>query len=96
MKKPLKARIRLRTILLIVNIMVFLLPLGGVMFFRLYENALVQQTENELITQAAVLAAVYKNKILKRLTERDSYGVPAEQGSITKVDDYYTPVAPRA
>ncbi|MBK6895662.1 MAG: HAMP domain-containing histidine kinase [Alphaproteobacteria bacterium] len=94
MKKPLKARIRLRTILLIVNIMVFLLPLGGVMFFRLYENALVQQTENELITQAAVLAAVYKNEILKRLTERDSYGVPAEQGSITKVDDYYTPVAP--
>lgn len=95
MKKPLKARIRLRTILLIVNIMVFLLPLGGVMFFRLYENALVQQTENELITQAAVFASVYKSEILKRLPEGEIYGVPADPASIIKVDDYYTPVIPQ-
>ena len=95
MKKPLKARIRLRTILLIVNIMVFMLPLGGVMFFRLYENALVQQTENELITQAAVLAAIYKNELLKRLPEHEPYGLPADPASLTKVDEYYTPVIPQ-
>lgn len=95
MKKPLKARIRLRTILLIVNIMVFMLPLAGVMFFRLYENALVQQTENELITQAAVLAAVYKGEILRRLPENELYGVPADPASIVKVDEYYTPVIPQ-
>ncbi|TAL48426.1 MAG: sensor histidine kinase, partial [Methylovulum sp.] len=44
---------RLRNILLIVMLMVLGLPLGGLYFFRIYENELVQQTERELISQSA-------------------------------------------
>ncbi|MCB1592331.1 MAG: HAMP domain-containing histidine kinase [Alphaproteobacteria bacterium] len=95
MTLPFHARIRLRTILLIVNILVFLLPLGGVMFFRVYENALVQQTENELISQAAVLSAAYKEQILKRAFASETYGLPADKASYEEVDEYYTPVIPQ-
>ena len=58
-----KYKLRLRTVLLFVNLMVLLLPLGGLFFFRFYENALVQQTETELIAQSAVIAAVYKQQV---------------------------------
>jgi hypothetical protein len=40
----------LRNILLFVMLMVLALPLGGLYFFRIYENELVQQTEMELIS----------------------------------------------
>lgn len=95
MKRKNTARIRLRTILLIVNLMVFLLPLAGVMFFRVYENALVQQTENELISQAAVVSAMYKAQILERIDPSQAYGVPADKQSMTMVDAYYTPINPK-
>ena len=42
---------------------VLLLPLVGLVFFRLYENQLVRQTESELIAQSAMLAAVYAREI---------------------------------
>jgi signal transduction histidine kinase len=42
---------------------VLVLPLVGLMFFRLYENQLLRQTESELIAQAAMLAAVYARDI---------------------------------
>ncbi|MBK8452830.1 MAG: HAMP domain-containing sensor histidine kinase [Thiofilum sp.] len=51
---------RLRNILLIVMLTVLALPLGGLYFFRIYENELVRQTEVELIAQSAVLAATYR------------------------------------
>ena len=95
MKKGNTARIRLRTILLIVNLMVFLLPLAGIMFFRVYENALVQQTENELISQAAVISAMYKAQILERTQPSQAYGIPADRQSMVSVDTYYTPIIPK-
>ncbi len=51
---------RLRNILLVVMVLVLALPLGGLYFFRIYENELVQQCERELIAQAAALAASYR------------------------------------
>ena len=54
---------RLRNILLIVMLTVLALPLGGLYFFRIYENELVRQTEVELIAQSAVLAATYRQLI---------------------------------
>lgn len=51
---------RLRNILLIVMLTVLALPMGGLYFFRIYENELVRQTEVELIAQSAVLAATYR------------------------------------
>jgi len=57
---------RLRNILLCVMLMVLALPLGGLYFFRIYENELVQQTERELIAQAAALSASYR-QLLRNL-----------------------------
>lgn len=52
---------RLRTILLVVMLSVLALPAGGVYVFRIFENELVRQTEQELIAQAATLAATWRN-----------------------------------
>ena len=60
---PRKTLFRLRTILLIVMLAVLALPLGGLYFFRIYENELVQQTELELISQASVLAATFRQLV---------------------------------
>ena len=60
-------RPKLRTILLILNIMVLLLPLGGIAILRLYESELVKQTESELISQAALTAAMFRETYLKQV-----------------------------
>src|ERR1700733_161065 len=52
-------RIRLRTLLLLINLLILALPLAGIWFLRLYESALIRQTESELVAQAAVLAGAY-------------------------------------
>ncbi len=90
-------KIHLRTILMAMNIMVFLLPLVGVMFFRVYENTLVQQTETELISQAAVVASAYKHAIegqIEDIGDIEAYGIKAEPESLPVLDEYYTPVNP--
>ena len=90
-----KAKLRLRTILLFVNLMVLLLPLGGLFFFRFYENALVQQTEAELISQSAVIAAVYKQEIINANGTGNNFGIAADPNSLVYEDDYYTPINPQ-
>jgi signal transduction histidine kinase len=54
------ARPRLRTVLLLVNVVIVVLPLAGLWFLRRYESALIRQTESELLAQAAVVAAAFK------------------------------------
>ena len=54
------ARPRLRTVLLLVNVVILVLPLAGLWLLRLYESALIRQTESELLAQGAVLAATFK------------------------------------
>lgn len=49
--------LRLRTILLSVLIFAGILPGLSAIFLRVYENALVRQTEAELVAQSAVIAA---------------------------------------
>lgn len=89
-----QARLRLRSIFLIVNLVVVLLPLGSIFFFRIYENMLVRQTELELISQAAVLAETYKQKISQTLSATaNSYGQPLPHADSPR-DAYYTPVDP--
>jgi signal transduction histidine kinase len=53
-------RPRLRTLLLLSNVVVLALPLSGFWALRLYESALVRQTETELRAQAAVLAGAWR------------------------------------
>ncbi|MEO1277008.1 MAG: hypothetical protein AAFV96_17085, partial [Pseudomonadota bacterium] len=50
-------RPRLATILLLVNVAIVALPLGSIFFLRIYENQLIQETERELIAQAAMIGA---------------------------------------
>ena len=89
-----EGRFRLRTILLIVNITVLLLPLFGLVFFRLYESELVRQTEMELISQAAVISTLYKQTIASELDNTDTYGREVPLENRHKIDEYYTPVSP--
>ncbi|ANY78209.1 hypothetical protein BB934_08155 [Microvirga ossetica] len=68
---------RIRTALLAANLSLLLLPLIGVWFLRLYESALVRQTEAELIAQAATIGAAYKTEWL-----RAAVAQPREGGGV--------------
>ena len=50
---------RLWLLLLAMNLVALLVPFGGLSLMRIYESALVRQTETELVAQAAVLSAAY-------------------------------------
>jgi signal transduction histidine kinase len=83
---------KLRNILLAVMVLVLTLPLGGLYFFRIYENELVQQCERELIAQAAALAASYRLLARGLQTSGTIYGkfLP----NLPKLDDAYQPIIP--
>ncbi len=68
---------RLWTLLLVSNLAVLALPVTGLWAMRLYESALVRQTEAELIAQAAVWAAAFRAE-LRRLAPD---AAPAESRS---------------
>ena len=53
-------RISLRSVLIGINLIVLVLPIAGIALMRLYESALVRQTESALIAQAAFVAAYYR------------------------------------
>jgi signal transduction histidine kinase len=52
-------RVRLRTILLLINLVILALPLGGIFWLRIYESALVRQTQSELIAQGVFIASTF-------------------------------------
>ncbi|WP_199500140.1 sensor histidine kinase [Methylovirgula sp. 4M-Z18] len=47
-------------VLLAMNFAALLLPVGGFWVLRIYESALIRQTESELLAQGAVIAASYR------------------------------------
>ena len=53
-------RLPIGTVLLLMNLAVLALPFSGLWALRLYESALLRQTESELIAQGAVVAAAYR------------------------------------
>jgi signal transduction histidine kinase len=55
-----KRRLSIGTALVLMNLAVLVLPLSGIWTLRLYQSALIRQTESELIAQAAIIAAVYR------------------------------------
>lgn len=57
-----------------VMVMVLGMPLGGLYFFRIYENELVQQTERELISQSVVLSAAFRQLVRNLHHENRAYG----------------------
>ncbi|CAG1020591.1 two-component system, OmpR family, sensor histidine kinase ChvG [Patescibacteria group bacterium] len=80
----------LRTILLFVMLTVLALPLGGLYFFRIYENELVRQTELELIAQSATLSATYRQLVRVHAKEAN-YG---RYLSNISINHSYEPIVP--
>ena len=62
-------RVRLRTVILVVSLFVLVLPLAGIQVLRLYESALVRQTESELIAQAGLIAATFRARYGETVVE---------------------------
>ena len=74
-----RPRLKLRHLLLAVNLTVLWLPLLGLEALRLYDSALVRQTESELIAQAAFVAASYRATLARLAPQAmadPAYGVP--------------------
>ncbi|MEM6621103.1 MAG: ATP-binding protein [Pseudomonadota bacterium] len=94
---------------MLVNLAVILLPLGSIFFFRIYENQLIQETERELISQAAVIAAFYEAQVRAEPlgdppvgTVRQSTGTPqpspsnyGPRASKTFGTSIWTPIQPQ-
>jgi hypothetical protein len=81
-----KARFRLRTILLVVNMFVLIVPIASIYGFRLYENELVRETESELIAQGAYIAAMYKQALAPMTQHHAAYGLPI-QNPVSRSDE---------
>jgi signal transduction histidine kinase len=58
---PVIRRPSIGTVLLLMNLAILILPLSGLWVLRLYESALIRQTESELIAQGAIVAAAYRS-----------------------------------
>jgi len=86
-------RLSIHHILLLVSLLMLLLPLGSLHFLKLYESALIRQTESELIAQAAFISAIYRQEIgglLQREKSADAYGLPLPRGRNHR--EYFQPV----
>jgi hypothetical protein len=68
---------RLWTLLLLSNMAVLALPITGLWVLRLYESALVRQTESELVAQAAVLAGAFREELRRTYATAAPWGAPA-------------------
>jgi signal transduction histidine kinase len=88
-------RPRLRTILLIVNLVLIVLPLTGILTLRLYESALVRQTESELIAQGAMVAAAFRAAWLAAAGEDVLQSMPALPASFVAPPADQSPWRPR-
>ena len=97
---------RLSTILLIINLGILLLPLGGIGVLRLYESELVRRTESELISQGVLVGATYREELLRLLSSSDNtaptsidpgqYGLPVTFRPTAAADPSrkYHPITP--
>lgn len=94
-QKVFRSKWRLHTIVLIVNFSLLLLPLGGLLFFRIYENELLRQTELELIVQGTFTSSLYRSELHRMLAESYRYGKVLENYNPHLLDNFYTPVYPR-
>ena len=64
-----KLRISLKTFLTGLSVLVLLLPIAGIQVLRIYESALVRQTESALIAQAAFITAMYRTLVIEQGTQ---------------------------
>jgi len=79
-----KFRPRLSAVLLTVNLAIIAIPFGSIFFFRIYENQLVQETERELISQAAMIGAFYRQSMLGSVADTPRQSAAAVQERATR------------
>ena len=58
-----KIRLRLSHVFILINSVILSLPVAGIALMKLYDNTLIHQTENALITQAVMLASIYTKQL---------------------------------
>jgi len=87
-------RPRLRTVLLAVNLMILLLPVGGIAALRLYENELLRRTEAQLIVQGAILREAYRQELLGRAGGEDANSVDLSITTRSDSDSSEAPLTP--
>lgn len=88
-------RPRLGTVVVGILLIVLVLPLVGLFFFRLYENQLIRQTEAELIAQAAAISAVFAAEVKREGISPEKLGADANPPRTEYFPDgRYTPVEP--
>jgi signal transduction histidine kinase len=68
-------RPRLASILFAVNLLIIVLPLGGIAVLRLYESELIRRTETELNAQGAFVAAIYRTELLRAVRSGEASGL---------------------
>ncbi|MFP4599263.1 MAG: histidine kinase dimerization/phospho-acceptor domain-containing protein, partial [Persicimonas sp.] len=90
---------RLRTIFLIVNLVVLLIPLGAIGVLRIYETELIRRTEAELISQGALIQALYRDRLFgalatecERPEDVDTYGLPVDVKWPVNIENKFRPV----
>lgn len=93
-------RPRLRTILLVINLGILLLPLGCISVLKLYESELVRRTESELISQGTLIGAAYREELLRILPagRAEGYGLPVTARETMReytTPRNYHPIAPK-
>lgn len=92
MSIALRYRPSLRLVLIGVNLFLLIVPVSGIYAFRLYENALIRETESELIAQGAYISAIYSHTIVSLANETD-YGSRIEKPT-PRVDEHYSVISP--
>jgi len=71
-------RPKLRTLFIVISLIILSLPLTGISILRLYESALIRQTESSLIAQASWLIEDYKQRLIDTYPDviSSNYGNP--------------------
>lgn len=87
---PSKWRPKLALIVFLSLGAVLSLPLASLIFFRIYENQIIRQTESELIAESAMLGAVFK----RRVETQFPLDVPLGAAAPPPEDERFQPVLP--
>jgi len=93
-RSPFERRPSIATVLLVMTVAALVLPLSGLWILRLYESALIRQTESELIAQAGVVAAFYRDAWRRAGGKAEDLGPPVDP-AWTRPPGFDPPWTPR-
>ncbi|MBY6266280.1 sensor histidine kinase [Azospirillum sp. 412522] len=93
-RRPFGRRPSIATVLLVMTVAALVLPLSGLWILRLYESALIRQTESELIAQAGVVAAFYRDAWRRAGGKAEGLGPPVDP-AWTRPPGFDPPWTPR-